>query len=201
MKKTERLFNTFFGLSLVYWGVAGLFENSNIYDTPYIRFFITLLNILVGFLIIFREPILKKTSLNSILISLPSLICGGLLFKLSNPLLLWNTYTEILFIFGGMFTLTSFLFLGKSFAIFPGTRTIVSNGLFRLIRHPAYLGESMMMTSCLLEAENIISLIPFVIFTPGLIIRIREEERILSKNIIYNRYKEQVRWRLIPYLW
>ncbi len=201
MTNEERLLNICFGLSLIYWGVAGLYQHFDALNTPIIRFFVTLLNISIGLLVIFRKPLIGKGSYRSILLSLPSFLCGGILFKLSTSLYQWETYAEMIFIFGGIFTLVSFLFLGRSFSIFPGMRPIVSGGMFRVVRHPAYLGEFFMCIGCLLAAEGYLSYIIFLVFIPSLIIRIKEEEQILGVSTDYQDYKKAVKWRLIPFVW
>ena len=201
MTKEELVINWGFGLSLISWGVAGFFFNLDDITNSSVRIFVTLLNLTVGFLLIYRKPVVVSGSVHSILVSLPSLICGGLMFKLSRPLHLWEGYCEVIFIFGGIITFTSFLFLGRSFAILPNMRQIVSKGTFRIIRHPAYFGESLMVIACLMAGKSLISLIPFVIFIPGILFRIREEERLLSKNISYQQYQQTVKWRLLPFIW
>ena len=58
-----------------------------------------------------------------------------------------------------------------------------------------------MSVACLLSAENIISLVIFVILVPSLIFRIKEEERLLMISADYQAYKSNVKWRLFSYLW
>ena len=201
MKIQERILNVLFGLSLIYWSLAGLCKYYDGIHTSSIRIFITLLNGMVGFLIIFRKPIIKKGSLNSILISLPSLICGGLLFKLSKSPLDWNLFSTVLFFAGGLTTLVAFISLGNSFSIFPGVRQVVSGGFYRLIRHPAYLGEFMMSLACLVAYNTYYSYPVFIVLIPALVLRIKEEEKLLFEDNNYQAYSNTVKWRLIAYLW
>ena len=185
---------------MIYWGITHHTLNFN--NIPILTLLLTLLNITIGILIAFKTPFYEKLLLSSILISLPSLICGVLLFKLSEPINLWGNSIQILFVLGCSFTLISFLFLGRSFAIFPGQRKTISNGPFLIIRHPVYLGETIMIISCLISTTNIIiSLVIFILFIPSIILRIIEEERILMKDTTYKRYQNNVKYRLIPYIW
>lgn len=197
----ERVINWGFGLSLIFWGIAGFFSNIEVTLNSPVRMLITILNMTVGFLLIFRKPLLVNGSMASILISLPSLICGGWIFKLSKPLLLWPGYAEALFLIGGTIALISFISLGRNFSILPTMRQITSGGTFRFIRHPAYFGETLMVVACIVAAEGWLSMLPFLIYVPGIIYRIKEEEELLSQNENYNRYKETVRWRLLPFVW
>lgn len=202
MKKNELLINICLGCSLIYWGIAGFYTSNDTYESiPIIRIFITALNVLVGILILFRKPVLLNASLQANLISLPSFLCGGLLFKFAKPLFLWEAYIEILFIFGGSLTFISFLCLGRNFSILPKMRKIVSKGTFRWVRHPAYLGEMLMLLACLLSSDKWFSWVIFLLFIPSLVFRIQAEEKLLSKNEVYLNYKKEVKWRLIPFIW
>ncbi len=201
MKTSERLVNIAFGFSILYWGVAGFLAYNEGLNTPFIRFFITLLNLTVGFLILFRKPVIKSGSLKAVLYSLPSLVCGGLIFKLALPLNQWSLVSELLFTLGASMALLSFLMLGRNFSIFPGLRSVVSGGFYKIVRHPSFLGESLMLTGCLMAADGWLSLIPFLLFIPTIALRIKEEESLLLYDQGYLEYTRQVRWRLIPGVW
>lgn len=201
MQQNERLLNVGLGISIIYWGVAGFIVGFDSWQTPILRYFITLLNLTVGSLILFRQPVIAHGSVKAILRSLPSLVCGGLLFKLSIELGEWATVLKALFITGVLIAFTSFLFLGKSFSILPGLRKVKTRGPFTVIRHPAYFGETLMMLACLLAASSYWSVLPFVVFVPTLVMRINAEERLLSSSGDYRTYKKNVKWRLLPYVW
>ena len=201
MKKKELILNIFMGLSLIHWGIAGFVFNYNeILNSP-VRIAISLLNIIVGIFIIIRKNVIKIGSIKSILISLPSFICGGIIFKLSKSTNTWGLFSEILFIIGGIITLSSFLFLGRNFSIFPALRQIVTRGTYRIIRHPSYFGELIMIIACLIESKTIYSILLFIVFIPAIIFRIKEEERLLINDLYYQTYKKTVKWRLIPFIW
>ena len=201
MKTSERLVNIAFGFSILYWGVAGFLAYNEGLNTPFIRFFITLLNLTVGFLILFRKPVNKSCSLKAVLYSLPSLACGELIFKLALPLDQWSLTSKVLFTLGAGMALLSFLMLGRNFSIFPGLRSMVSGGFYKIVRHPSYLGESLMLLGCLMAADGWLSLIPFLLFIPTIALRIKEEENLLLYDEGYQEYTRQVRWRLIPGVW
>ena len=92
--------------------------------------------------------------------------------------------------------MVSFVFLGRCFAILPAIRGIVSRGPFVIVRHPAYLGELIMVVGCVTAAAgNGVSvswqhaMILFV--TVGLfVIRIRAEENLLRTDAAYQRYAD-----------
>ena len=79
---------------------------------------------------------------------------------------------------------------------------LVSSGLYGLVRHPMYTGNVILMLGVPLALGSYWGLV-FVI--PGLIVlvlRIRDEEGLLEEELPgYSEYEQQVRYRLLPYLW
>ena len=46
------------------------------------------------------------------------------------------------------------------------------------------------------------ALIPFAFYPAIIIVRLRDEEELLSKELVgYDEYKQKVKYRLIPYIW
>jgi protein-S-isoprenylcysteine O-methyltransferase Ste14 len=201
MKNKEKLVDIFLGISLLFWGIMGFVENFDGIHTPLVRWFITFLNLTIGILILIRSSATHERSYRAMIMSLPSVLCGGVLFKLSVPLDFWNSMSISLFLIGGCITVSSFLWLGKNFSIFPRVRNIVTQGLYQIVRHPAYVGEFLMLFACFLSRESWYSSIPLILFFPSIVYRISEEERLLSQKKMYREYSEKVRWRLIPFVW
>ncbi|MCP4678811.1 MAG: isoprenylcysteine carboxylmethyltransferase family protein [Deltaproteobacteria bacterium] len=133
--------------------------------------------------------------------ALPSLLIGGVAFKLSPEPALWPVHAQVLFAVGGVIAVVSFLFLGKSFSILPALRNIVIKGPYRFTRHPAYLGELAMVLACALAKPSYLNAIPFVIGVPLIIVRILAEERLLESDKRYLEYTRKVRFRLVPLIW
>jgi protein-S-isoprenylcysteine O-methyltransferase Ste14 len=81
-------------------------------------------------------------------------------------------------------------------------QSLVSTGLYGLVRHPMYTGNVIMMIGIPLALGSYWGLV-FVI--PGLIVlalRIRDEEGLLEQELPgYGDYERQVRYRLAPYVW
>lgn len=79
---------------------------------------------------------------------------------------------------------------------------VVSTGLYRLVRHPMYTGNLIMMVGIPLALGSYLGLV-FVI--PGLIVlavRIRDEEQLLAQELTgYREYTQKVRYRLAPGMW
>lgn len=81
-------------------------------------------------------------------------------------------------------------------------QTLVSDGLYRFVRHPMYVGNVIMMVGMPLALGSYWGLL-FVI--PGgvmLALRILDEEKLLTAELTgYREYRQRVRYRLVPYLW
>ena len=106
-----------------------------------------------------------------------------------------------MFLLGGSLAVISFLYLGRCFAILPAIRGTVTHGPFRVIRHPAYLGELIMVLSCWLAAPRGPNIGPLLVAIPLVALRILTEEQVLSNSAAYVEYSRIVRWRLIPRVW
>ncbi|OBH30845.1 hypothetical protein A5692_18400 [Mycobacterium sp. E342] len=81
-------------------------------------------------------------------------------------------------------------------------QTLVSDGLYRFVRHPMYVGNVIMMIGMPLALGSYWGLL-FVL--PGgvmLALRILDEEKLLTAELTgYREYRQQVRYRLVPYIW
>jgi len=81
-------------------------------------------------------------------------------------------------------------------------QTVVSTGLYGLVRHPMYTGNVIMMVGIPLALGSYWGLV-FVV--PGLIVlasRIRDEEKLLQQDLDgYREYSQKVRYRLVPRAW
>ncbi|MEJ5200636.1 MAG: methyltransferase [Anaerolineales bacterium] len=88
--------------------------------------------------------------------------------------------------------------LDKSFGVAPADRGLVDQGIYRLVRHPMYLGELLALWGAAfswLTVWNVLVVVAQMAFT---VLRIRWEERLIAG---YESYKAQVKWRLLPLIW
>lgn len=200
MSKNQKIFNLLLGASFLAWSFLGfkMLLNSEI---TVVRLITSILNAFIGFLIFFREPVKNGGSLESVLLSLPSFIFSGVIFKLSMPFSGFKLWHNLVFITGFIISIVAFVKLGKSFGLFPKIRSIKTNGLYGVVRHPAYLGESLMILACSLKALNLLAVLLLVCFTVSLIVRIKVEEKVLLLDPAYMSYSSKVKYRLIPQVW
>jgi protein-S-isoprenylcysteine O-methyltransferase Ste14 len=90
------------------------------------------------------------------------------------------------------------LSLGYSFGLLPANRGVIDRGLYRIVRHPIYLGYLITHLPFLAAHPTKWNLLIFITGDVALIIRTFYEERTLLLDPIYRRYQKVVRWRLLP---
>lgn len=92
------------------------------------------------------------------------------------------------------------IYLGRSFGILPANRGIVDNGPYGFVRHPIYFGYLMGHIGFLLNAFSIWNFSVFFILYIFQYLRIVEEEKVLTRDESYQKYKNRVHYRLVPYV-
>lgn len=79
---------------------------------------------------------------------------------------------------------------------------VVSTGPYALVRHPMYAGSFFMLGGIPIALGSWSGFVIFIAMIPGIIWRIRHEERFLLERLQgYGDYCNKVRYRLIPGLW
>jgi protein-S-isoprenylcysteine O-methyltransferase Ste14 len=103
---------------------------------------------------------------------------------------------------GGALRLWPVFVLGRRFsglvAIQPG-HTLVTTGIYRIIRHPSYLGLLMGSLGWALAFRSLVGVLLVALMIPPVLARIRSEEELLRKEFgaEYEAYRAG-RSRLIP---
>ncbi|MDO4466360.1 MAG: isoprenylcysteine carboxylmethyltransferase family protein [Bacillota bacterium] len=81
-------------------------------------------------------------------------------------------------------------------------QTVVSTGLYGIVRHPMYFIITFMFFSLPLILGSFVGLIPLLGVPLILVKRIKNEEQVLEKGLKgYKEYKKKVKYRLIPFVW
>ena len=79
---------------------------------------------------------------------------------------------------------------------------LASTGLYRLVRHPMYLGNVVLMLGIPLALGSYWGLLLVVPGVIVLVLRIRDEEGLLEEELSgYREYERTVHYRLLPYVW
>lgn len=199
-----KAYNYALALSALSWAALRVYKIPSEEQWTLVNCSIIALHLQISFLFFFRTPISSRLQLRPLVIALLSLAAGGSILHLTPPLHTWPVVCSIAFLISTLFVLASFTFLGKSFAVFPVARDLVIRGPYSWVRHPAYLGEFGMLTASAAASVFDWPIYAILLLTLSLLAiawRIVEEENILSASLDYQSYREQVRYRLIPFVW
>jgi protein-S-isoprenylcysteine O-methyltransferase Ste14 len=90
------------------------------------------------------------------------------------------------------------LSIGRSFAILPANRGVVTGGAYRFVRHPIYAGYLGGHILFLLSNFSVYNFAVYAIITMFQIHRILREEDVLATTPEYREYLKRVRYRLVP---
>jgi protein-S-isoprenylcysteine O-methyltransferase Ste14 len=88
--------------------------------------------------------------------------------------------------------------LGRSFGLTPANRGIVCTGIYRVVRHPIYLGY--LITHVGFCTANMVGWNLFVLAAADIALMFRaiREEQTLALDPEYREYMQRVRWRIVP---
>ena len=92
-------------------------------------------------------------------------------------------------------------YLSRNIKVEEGQK-VVSNGLYKVVRHPMYTATLVVFLSMPLILGSLISFFIFLLYPIIIVIRIIGEEKLLEKELEgYIEYKKKVKYRLIPFIW
>jgi protein-S-isoprenylcysteine O-methyltransferase Ste14 len=91
--------------------------------------------------------------------------------------------------------------LNRSFGLLPANRGIRCGGLYRFVRHPLYFAYTVAHTGYVINNPTIRNVVVLAAATAFQMLRILNEERLLSRYPAYAAYASSTRWRLLPLVW
>lgn len=127
--------------------------------------------------------------------------CAPLLVEPGGARLMLGTAPLVLMAVGLAVSISAKLFLRRSFGILPANRGVQRAGPYRLVRHPMYAGYLLTHIGFLASSFELRNLLAYGACWTAMILRVRAEEAILSRDPVYRDYQQAVRYRVIPGLW
>ena len=92
-------------------------------------------------------------------------------------------------------------YLSRTIRVEEG-QTVVDTGLYGIVRHPMYAVTIELFLMIPLILGSWYALIPFAFYPAIIVVRLKDEEALLSKELPgYEAYKQKVKYRLLPYIW
>ena len=92
-------------------------------------------------------------------------------------------------------------YLSRTIRVEEGQK-VVDTGLYALVRHPMYMATILLFLMIPLILGSWYALIPFAFYPAIIIIRLRDEEKLLTRELPgYEEYKKKVKYRILPFIW
>ncbi len=125
--------------------------------------------------------------------SLPLLVTGGL-GEGHLPIRI----VTVVWLLGFVTQVTAKVWLGRNFGLVAARRELVAGGPYRYVRHPMYLGYLLTHLAVAGMNPSAINLALYAMCWLCQVPRLMAEERLLGEDEMYQKYREQVPWRLVP---
>ena len=141
--------------------------------------------------------------------AIPFVLCSVILFVLGALVAYWTLPKALNFLLGfagqqfaplltGDRFLSFVMLVALSFGLVAANRGVKTRGPYGLVRHPAYTGYLITYLGYVAEHPSLLNIALLCVGTAFQLVRIREEEHLLSRDSTYERYRQRVRYRLIP---
>ncbi len=92
-------------------------------------------------------------------------------------------------------------YLSRTIEVRDG-QTVVDTGLYGIVRHPMYTATVLLFLSMPLVLNSLISFFIMLAYIPIIVKRIRNEEEVLETELKgYTEYKQNIKYRLLPFIW
>ena len=153
-----------------------------------------------------REKTQKKVMLFTTLIFLSGFILSGFDYRYNwSDVPLWLVLISSIIVLTG-YILFFFVMRQNSYASrvveIQEKQEVIDTGLYSIVRHPMYFAAILMFLFMPIVLGSFFALIPLLVFPFQMNIRIKNEEEILEKGLEgYKKYKQKVRYKIIPFIW
>ena len=153
-----------------------------------------------------RQKEQKFVILFSALMFISGFVIAGLDFKYN-----WTPLPNVVVIISSVIFVLAYIFyaevlrenkyLSRTIQV-EENQKVVDTGLYGIVRHPMYSSTIFLFLSMPLILGSSLSFIVFLIYPLIIAKRIKNEEEILEKELDgYSKYKEKVKYKLIPFIW
>ena len=153
-----------------------------------------------------KEKTQKFVILFSVVIFVAGFVICGLDFKNK-----WTNSNALSTIMGSIVLLLSYIlyvevlkenaYLSRNVEI-QKEQKLINTGMYRIVRHPMYLATTTLFLSFPIVLGSLYGFLVFLFYPIILMIRIINEEKILEEGLEgYKDYKDNVKYRMIPFIW
>ncbi len=197
-----KLFDLLLAISIASWG-AGTILRSDWHETSLVRLSSATVHMLVAIAFVARRSRRPLIDSYGCVAALPSFVGAAIASQLAPHPLRWGWVPQVLFASGASLAGVSLCHLGRSFAVLPQGQPLVARGVYNVVRHPMYLGESLMIAGCCVAHVTLASLLVLMLSVAAIGWRIQvEEARMQSFDAaVFEKYIASTRWRLCPMVW
>ena len=174
----------------------------------------------MGIILFFKSPTLLKKRLNNKekestqkgVLALSALMFPiGFILSALDFRFEWSTVPNPLVITGSILFLIGYAiyaevmrenaYLSRTIEV-QENQKVIDTGLYGIVRHPMYFATLLMFLPIPLILGSFWGLIPFALYPFILVIRILNEEKVLSESLTgYIAYRKKVKYRLLPFIW
>jgi len=147
-----------------------------------------------------RSAAIVDRSLRARILTMVSTLGPPLLAPAATLALLPQPATVFISCIGLAVVIAGKMTLGRSFALLPANRGVVSSGIYGIVRHPIYSGYLITHVAFLLANPTLWNVVALVAADTALLARAVCEEDTLAKDPAYREYQTRVRWRVAPRL-
>ncbi len=154
--------------------------------------------IVVVLTLVRRAAVTIDRSMKARLLTLISIMGPPLLMPGAAAALAPELITVLMSIAGLSIVIAGKATLGRSFAVLPANRGVVSSGIYRIVRHPIYMGYLLTHAAFLIASPSLFNLTTLLVADAALLARAVCEESTLALDPEYRSYQSRVRWRVDP---
>jgi len=153
-----------------------------------------------------KEAEQKEVVIFSGIMFIAGFIVAGLNFRFS-----WIILPNTVVIFASILFLVAYVlygevlrentYLSRTIEV-QKNQKVIDSGLYGIVRHPMYASTVLLFLSMPLVLGSIISFVIFLAYPIIIAKRIKNEEKVLEKELEgYLKYKEKVKYKMIPFVW